>query len=252
MVHGHMTDLTSDRWAEMNLLLGPLPAEERVGWVARRFGDDLVLLASMQRTSVVLMHMFFTLGLPSEVLFLDTGYHFADTLRMRDEYQRRFRLNLVTLYPELTIEEQETRHGKKLWTCADGQPECCRLRKEAPLLAHLRGRSTPVVANGLRREEGGRRAWLPALSPDPRTGGLQFSPLFDWTEEQVRAYIEAHALPVHPLHAQGYPSIGCYPCTTPVAPGEDPRAGRWRHLRPAPSDDGPQYCNVNFTDGAGI
>lgn len=247
-----MTDLTTNRWAEMNLLLSPLPALERVGWAARRFGDELVLLASMQRTSVVLMHMFYALGLPSEVLFIDTAYHFAETLRLRDEYQRRFRLNLVTLYPELTIEEQETRHGKKLWTCADGQPECCRLRKEAPLLTHLRGRSAPVVTNGLRREEGGRRASLPALSPDPRTGGLQFSPLFDWTQEQVRAYIETHALPVHPLHAHGYPSIGCYPCTTPVAPGEDPRAGRWRHLRPTPNDDGPQYCNVNFTDGAGI
>jgi len=240
-----------DPWMESNHLLRSQPAVERIRWAASRFGDGLVLLASMQKTSAVLMHMFSELGLSNEVLFLDTGYHFADTLRMRDAYARRYRLNLVTLYPELTVEEQETQYGKKLWTCADGQPECCRLRKEAPLLAHLAGRAAPVVANGLRREEGGARAQLPPLTPDPRTGGLQLSPLFDWTSTEVAAYVASHDLPIHPLHARGYPSIGCAPCTTPVAPGEDPRAGRWRHLRVA-DEDAPKYCNVNFTDGAGI
>jgi len=171
---------------------------------------------------------------------------------MRDEYMRRYRLNVVTLYPELTAEDQEARHGKKLFTCVDGQPQCCHLRKEAPLLEHLRTKTAPVVTNGLRRAEGGRRAQLEVLSQDRRTGGLQMSPLCDWTEEQVRGYILKHALPLHPLHSRGYPSIGCYPCTTPVAPGEDARAGRWRHLR-APGDaHGPQYCNINFTDGGGI
>ena len=165
---------------------------------------------------------------------------------------RRYRLNLVTLYPALSIEEQEAKYGKKLFTCADGQPECCHLRKEAPLLAYLKDRQHPVVANGLRRSEGGRRALLQPLTADPRTGGYQFSPLFDWTEAAIHEYIATHALPVHPLYDQGYASIGCYPCTTPVQPGEDPRAGRWRHLRPAETDEGPKYCNVNFTDGGGI
>jgi phosphoadenosine phosphosulfate reductase len=235
-----------------NRMLEGLTARERLGWAAATFGDDLVLLSSMQKTSSVLMHLFVELALPNQVLFLDTGYHFFETLRLRDEYMRRFRLNVVTLYPEQTIEAQEAEHGKKLWSCLDGQPECCRRRKEEPLLAYLRSRKQPVVTNGLRRQEGGRRAQLRPLSIDRRTGGYQLSPLFDWTDAAVEDYVAAHALPVHPLHARGYPSIGCYPCTTPVRLGEDPRAGRWRHLRPADSDGGPKYCSVNFTDGGGI
>jgi phosphoadenosine phosphosulfate reductase len=238
--------------AEAHAALVGSSAKERVAWAAKAFGDGMVLLSSMQKTAAVLMHLFADLDLPNEVLFIDTGYHFFETLRVRDLYMRRFHLNLVTLYPDLTLEEQETRFGKKLFACADGQPECCRLRKEAPLLKHLAGKKAPVVVNGLRRAEGGKRAELKVLSPDPRTGGYQFSPLFDWSEETVRAYVAAHDLPLHPLHERGYPSVGCYPCTTPVKPGEDARAGRWRHLRPAGSNDGPKYCSVNFSDGDGI
>lgn len=238
--------------AATNDLLERASARDRLAWAAENFGDRLVLLSSMQKTSAVLMHLFADLGLTNTVLFVDTGYHFFETLRLRDEYLRRYRLNLVTLYPELTIEEQEARHGKKLWTCLDGQPECCHLRKEAPLLTYLAQRDRPVIANGLRREEGGRRASLRPLLVDPRTGGFQLSPLVDWTGADVDAYLTQHELPIHPLHARGYPSIGCYPCTTPVRPGENPRAGRWRHLRPADSDDGPKYCNINFSDGGGI
>src|ERR1039458_6092053 len=92
-------------------LLEPFTAEERIKWAVATFSNDLVLLSSMQRTSVVLMHMVHTLSLPNEILFLDTGYHFTETLQMRDEYMRRYHMNIVTLYPELTIEEQEAQHG---------------------------------------------------------------------------------------------------------------------------------------------
>lgn len=238
--------------ATTNAMLEQRSPRERLAWAAETFGERLVLLSSMQRTSAVLMHLFADLGLDNAILFVDTGYHFVETLRLRDEYMRRYRLNLVTLYPELTIEDQETRHGKKLWSCLEGQPQCCHLRKEAPLLAYLAQHERAVVANGLRREEGGRRAHLRPLVPDGRTAGYQLSPLVDWTAAQVDAYIAAHDLPVHPLYARSYSSIGCYPCTTPIRPGEDPRAGRWRHLRPADSEAGPKYCNINFTDGGGI
>jgi phosphoadenosine phosphosulfate reductase len=247
-----MPSQTSLDLSETNKTLQALSADERLVWAAQTFADNLVLLSSMQKTAVVLMHSFHRLGLPNEILFVDTGYHFVETLRMRDEYMRRYRLNVITLYPEITTEGQEAQHGKKLFTCVDGQPQCCHLRKEAPLLAHLRTKTAPVVTNGLRRAEGGKRARLEVLSQDRRTGGLQLSPLCDWSEEDVQSYIDKHALPLHPLHSQGYPSIGCYPCTTPVAPGEDARAGRWRHLRTPGEADGPQYCRINFTDGGGI
>ncbi len=232
--------------------LAPLSAEQRLAWAAESFGADLTLLASMQKTSLVLMHMFHRLGLRNEVLFIDTGFHFTETLQLRDEVMRRFGLNLVTLYPELTPEAQEARYGKKLFNFVDGQPECCYLRKEAPLLRHLATKNRPVSVGGLRRTEGGARASIQILSPDPRTSGYAFSPLFDWTGEDIEAYIRQHDLPVHPLHAQGFPSIGCSPCTTAVQPGEPARAGRWRHLRQAGFSEGPKYCGVNFSDGGGI
>ena len=89
------------------------------------------------------------------------------------------------------------------------------------------------------------------LAEDRRTGGYQLSPLYDWSGDDVRSYISEHSLLLHPLHDAGYRSIGCYPCTTPVEPGEDARAGRWRHLR-ALNEPAPEYCGINFTDGLGI
>jgi phosphoadenosine phosphosulfate reductase len=237
---------------EVNATLEGKSAKQRIEWAIERFTDSVVLLSSMQKTAAVLMHHFHELALPNEILFVDTGYHFFETLRMRDEYMRRFHLNIVTLYPSLTTEEQETKYGKKLFTCTDGQPDCCHMRKEAPLLEHLARKTSPVVVNGLRRGEGGRRAGIRPLGPDRRTDGYQLSPLCDWSEQDIEDYIARHALPVHPLYLQNYLSIGCYPCTTPVRPGEDARAGRWRHLRPAESDEGPKYCNINFSDGGGI
>lgn len=227
-------------------------AEERIAWAEETFGDDLVLLSSMQKTGVVLMHMLHRLGLPNEIVFVDTGYHFIETLRLRDECTRAWRLNLVTLYPSLPPAEQECQHHRMLFLTHDGQPSCCRLRKEAPLLEYLKAKRNPVLAGGLRRAEGGRRTNLRVLSPDHRTGGYQFAPLFDWTDTAVEAYIAQHALPVHPLYQLSYASIGCYPCTTPIAAGEDKRAGRWRHLRPIGGPSGPQYCGINFSDGDGI
>ena len=234
-----------------NAALEPLSALDRIRWAVGRLGDDVVLLSSMQKTAVVLMHMFHRLGLGNEVLFVDTGYHFFETLKMRDEYMRRYRLNLVTLYPASTIEEQERVQGGKLFATIAGQPECCRMRKEAPLLAHLKTKRAPTLVNGLRRAEGGKRRNVKPFAEDRRTGGYQLSPLYDWTGADIAAYIAEHDLLVHPLHAASYPSIGCYPCTTPVAPGEDARAGRWRHLRVL-DEPAPAYCGINFSDGAGI
>jgi phosphoadenosine phosphosulfate reductase len=235
-----------------NVDLAGLSAKDRVRWAVATFGTGVILLSSMQRTSLVLMHIFHELGLANEILFVDTGYHFFETLRLRDQVMRQWRLNVVTLYPELTLEAQEGRFGKKLFSCSDGQPECCRMRKEEPLLQYLAGKTSPVLVNGLRREEGGRRANLRALGRDLRTGGHQLSPLFDWKSRDIDAYTAEHALPVHPLYAKGYASIGCYPCTTPIQPGEDARAGRWRHLRVLESPEAPQYCGINFSDGSGI
>ena len=158
--------------ATANAALEPLSALERIRWAVDALGDDVVLLSSMQKTAVVLMHLFHRLGLSNEVLFVDTGYHFFETLKMRDVYMRRYRLNVVTLYPASTIEEQETLHGSKLFATVAGQPECCRMRKEAPLLAHLETKRAPVLVNGLRRAEGGKRGHIKPFSRGSPHGRL--------------------------------------------------------------------------------
>src|SRR3954463_5264206 len=108
--------------AKANTALEPLSALDRIRWAVDALGDNVVLLSSMQKTAVVLMHLFHRLGASNEVLFVDTGYHFFETLKMRDEYMRRYRLNLITLYPASTIEEQETLYGAKLFASIAGQP----------------------------------------------------------------------------------------------------------------------------------
>ena len=231
--------------------LRKMSASERVQWAAARFGMDAVLLSSMQKTSSVLMHIFHRLGLAQEILLVDTGFHFPETLGVRDEFQRRYGLNFVTLLPERTPEQQEKDYGKQLYQFVDGQPLCCNLRKEAPFLRHMREHGRQLVMVGLLAAEGGRRRKLEPLTRDPRFDGYALHPLFDWDEGRVAEYLREHQVPVHPLHAQGYPSIGCQTCTTPVKPGEDARAGRWRHLR-EPGANGPQYCGLNFSDGSGI
>ena len=158
--------------ATANAALEPLSALERIRWAVDALSDDVVLLSSMQKTAVVLMHLFHRLGLANEVLFVDTGYHFFETLKMRDEYMRRYRLNVVTLYPASTTEEQETLHGSKLFASVAGQPECCRMRKEAPLLAHLETKRAPVAGQRPAPGRGREAGQLKPFSEDPPHGRL--------------------------------------------------------------------------------
>ncbi|MDQ1272523.1 MAG: phosphoadenosine phosphosulfate reductase [Planctomycetota bacterium] len=234
-----------------NKQLQGLTAMERVRWAVETFGKDAVLLSSMQSSASVLMHYFYSMELENEILFVDTGYHFRETLQLRDEFMRCYKLNMVTLYPELTPEQQEKKFEKKLYLYADGQKECCRLRKTVPFISHMKQSGHKLAMVGLRRSEGGRRAKLFPLIQDPRIAGYTLHPIFDWTDEQIQTYLQQDDVPVHPLYKQNYPSIGCECCTTPVEPGEDPRAGRWRHLAKA-DDEGPKYCNINCSDGSGI
>lgn len=225
--------------------------EQRIRWAIRTFGNHAILLSSMQKNDTVLMHLFFKAGLKNEILFADTQYHFIETLWLRDEWIRRYQVNIVTLYPELTPEQQEQKYKRKLFMSEDGQPLCCNIRKEKPTIDHMVINGHKLIIGGRRRAEGQARASLEYIERDPRYEGYEMNPLVDWTEAQVDKYIDDHQVVIHPLHAQCYPSIGCECCTTPVRPGEDERAGRWRHLRQL-NDSGHLYCGINFSDGAGI
>lgn len=233
-----------------NRQLVELTATQRIRWAVDQFGEHAVVLASMQKTSSVLLHLLGAMQLRNEVLFVDTGFHFAETLAVRDALASRYDLNVVSLHPELTPAQQREKFGFELYNYVDGQPDCCQMRKETPFLMHMRSRRHRLVMLGLRREEGGARRNLKPLELDPRYGGYALHPLVDWSAMDIEAYLLEHDVPVNALHARGYPSIGCSVCTTPVAPGEDERAGRWRHLRG--NGGQPQYCGINFSDGGGI
>ncbi|MBN2527478.1 MAG: phosphoadenylyl-sulfate reductase [Deltaproteobacteria bacterium] len=226
-------------------------ALERVEFGISTFGKGAVLLSSMQKTASVLMHMFHRLKADNEILFVDTGFHFHETLQLRDEFLHRYRLNIRTLYPTLTPEQQEEQYRCKLYQTVEGQPACCDLRKGKPFLRHMKKEGHKLVFGGRRRQEGSARANIDIVSTDPRFDGYNLNPIVDWSSDRVTEYLQEHKVPVHSLHSLCYPSIGCQCCTTPVMEGEEERAGRWRHLREE-GRRGPAYCGINFTDGSGI
>jgi phosphoadenosine phosphosulfate reductase len=227
--------------------------EEILAWAVETFRGRLCLQSSMQRRSSVLAHMLWEGGwLDVPVLFVDTGFHFAETLEMCARLVSDFGLEVVTARAELTPEAQELRYGCELWRYPDSYELCCHLRKERPF---VRAASRyDAVISGLQRHEGGSRAQVPLVGWDPRIAAYTVHPLAHFGSDALAAYLAEHEVPLHPLYAEGYPSIGCATCTTRVQPGEPPRAGRWRHIREAleggSTGEEPTYCNINWIDQA--
>lgn len=195
--------------------------EEILAWAARTFGDDLVVASSMG--DEILVHMAAKAAPGVDVIFLDTGYHFAETIGTRDYYAEFTDITLRTVLPLRTVQEQDAEHGEKLH---DRDPnQCCALRKVEPLERGL----APYTAwvTGMRREDAPTRTDITVVGWDAKRDKVKLNPLAGWTQAQVDAYVEENHVVLNPLRQAGYTSIGCAPCTRAVAPGEDPRAGRW-------------------------
>lgn len=189
------------------------PASRVVEWAWDRFGDGLVLAASFQ--DCVLVDVATKVAPDVEVVFLDTGYHFAETLWYVDQVRSRYDLRLTVVTPEVGLDDR-WQHDP------DG---CCNARKVEPLRRALDGRAAWMT--GLRRTETASRAQAPIVSWDVGRGLVKVNPLATWDDLDVSGYVRDHDLPVHPLADRGFPSIGCWPCTRPVTRGDDPRSGRW-------------------------
>jgi phosphoadenosine phosphosulfate reductase len=200
-----------------------LPAERIVEVALADFGGRIALVSSFGAESVVLLHMVATVDRTTPVLFGQTGMLFPETMAYQRDVAERLGLSDVR---HLTPDPAEvgTADPQGLLHVADPDA-CCALRKVAPLERGLR----PFDAwlNGRKRSQSASRAALRVVEQD-RAGRVKINPLAEWTPVHVRAYMDRFNLPLHPLSTRGYPSIGCQPCTTPTAPGEDPRAGRWR------------------------
>ena len=206
-------------------LLGEASADEVVAWVAANFSTDAAAVACSM-ADAVLPHAV-SRQLPGvDVLFLDTGYHFAETHTTRDDVARLLPVRIVDVLPERTVAEQDAAHGAELF--ARDPNLCCALRKVEPLHRALGGYE--VWFTGVRRDEAPTRANTPLIVWDERNGLVKVNPFAAWSFEDILDYAGTHNVPVNPLMAQGYPSIGCAPCTKPVAEGDDPRSGRWASL----------------------
>lgn len=191
------------------------PAEV-VRWAADQFGvDGLVVTASFE--DAVLVHVAATAVPGIEITLLDTQYLFAETRWLVDELTRRLDLNLRVIHPAAEVLPDNR------WQ-ADVEG-CCHVRKVEPLSRALAGKQAWLT--GVRRRDGPTRADAPVAAYDIGRGLVKVNPLATWTDDDMALYLQLHELPAHPLADKGYVSIGCWPCTRPVAPGEDKRAGRW-------------------------
>ena len=191
-------------------------------WTDENFGGEYVVASNMQDT--VLIDLAAKVRPGVDVLFLDTGYHFVETIGTREAVSEVYDVNVINVTPEHSVAEQDALLGKNLF--ARDPNECCRLRKVAPLGKALRGYSAWVT--GLRRVEAPTRANAPLISFDAAFGLVKINPLAAWTDQDVEDYIEANNVLVNPLVSDGYPSIGCAPCTAKPVDGADPRSGRWQ------------------------
>lgn len=190
-------------------------------WASETFGDGLTTASSMG--DEVLVHLLGTTLEAADVFFLDTGYHFTETLETRDAYAERLPVRIRTVRPRLTVTEQDLEHGPRLH---DRDPNlCCAMRKVEPMERALEGYE--AWATGMRREDAPTRTDITVVGWDAKRDMVKINPIAGWTQEDVDLYAAEHAVSLNPLRQSGYASIGCAPCTRPVAEGEDPRAGRW-------------------------
>ena len=206
---------------EAQARFGDAEPAEVLAWAGQTFGPGLVVASSMADTHLV--HLAQSSAPGVDVLFLDTGYHFAETIGTRDAVGAVYDVNVLTITPRQSVAEQDAEHGPKLH---ERNPElCCALRKVEPLERGL----APYTAwiNGMRRVDAPTRTDIRVVDFDAKRGMVKISPIAAWSDEDVARYVEEHGVLVNPLYQDGYTSIGCEPCTRRTLPGEDPRAGRW-------------------------
>ena len=206
-------------------------ADDLLRWTDENFGGDAgaglpatsgyVVASNMQDAALVSMAAKVRPGV--DVLFLDTGYHFVETIGTRDAVEAVYDVNIVNVTAENSVAKQDELFGKDLF--AREPADCCRMRKVEPLGRALQGYSAWVT--GIRRVEAPTRANAPLISWDNAFNLVKINPIAAWTDEDIQAYIDANDVLVNPLVFEGYPSIGCAPCTSKPVEGADPRSGRW-------------------------
>jgi phosphoadenosine phosphosulfate reductase len=197
------------------------PAEAVIEWAVEQFGPRFCVTSSM--ADGVLSHLASRVAPGVDIVFLDTGLHFPQTLQVREQVEATMPVRMLSIRPLRTVGQQDGTHGPRLF---ERDPDaCCALRKVEPLERALA--DYDAWAAGVRRGETAARANTREVDFEASRGKVKVAPLVRWTDADVAAYIERYDIPVNELLSQGYGSVGCWPCTRKVTPGEDPRSGRW-------------------------
>jgi phosphoadenosine phosphosulfate reductase len=194
-----------------------------------RYGQKMVLACSFGAEDVVLVDMVHRIDPSAPLFYLDTDFLFPETYATRDRIIERYQLKpaqVIQVKSLLTPQQQAESHGDALW--ASHPDQCCQLRKVEPLTRVLKGYDAWIT--GIRRDQAPSRANAGLIEWDEKFTLIKVNPLARWTWADVWSYIKVYEVPYNPLHDHNYPSIGCTYCTAPVAPGDDPRAGRWKNF----------------------
>lgn len=205
-------------------LEGAKPSEI-LRWAVQRYGSKLTMATAFGPEGCVILHMLSEVDPDRQVRVfnLDTGYQFAETLELRDRLLDRYGIEVELEQPELTVTEFEAAHNGPLY--AKDPDRCCHERKLVPLRRAVVGADAWI--SSIRAEQSAHRAKASIVGWDPKFNLVKVNPLLRWTRRDVWAFIVTNDVPYNPMHDRGYPSIGCWPCTRPVAEGDDERAGRW-------------------------
>jgi phosphoadenosine phosphosulfate reductase len=198
-------------------------AEELLDWGLHRFEGRIAVASAFGPEGMVLIDIATRLRSDVRVFTLDTGLFFPETYELINEVEQRYGIEIERVKPDLTVDEQATKHGPSLWL--QSPDRCCQMRKIEPLRRKLSTLDAWFAA--IRRDQTPDRAHAQKVEWDAKFGLIKINPLCDWTSEMVWDYIRSNDLPYNALHDRGYPSIGCAPCTKPVQEGDDPRSGRW-------------------------
>jgi phosphoadenosine phosphosulfate reductase len=206
-----------------NVSLGQGTPEQILRWAVEVFHPRLTMATAFGAEGCCLIHMLAEIQPTVRIFNLDTGYQFQETLDLRERIKERYGIEVEMVRPELTVAEYEAEHGGPLYRIRPDQ--CCHDRKVLPLRRAVAGYDAWISA--IRRDQTSHRAAAGVVQWDAKFNLMKVNPLLNWTKKDIWAFIAKHDVPYNPLHDQGYPSIGCWPCTRAVAEGEDDRAGRW-------------------------
>jgi phosphoadenosine phosphosulfate reductase len=219
----YMQPFAAQEIAATNLLLRGAAPPDILRWAVSRFHPRLTMATAFGAEGCCLIHMLAEIEPAVRVFNLDTGYQFPETLELRERIRERYGIAVELVRPEPSVAEYEAKHGGPLYRRRPDQ--CCHDRKVVSLRRALAGYDAWVSA--IRRDQTGDRALADVVQWDAKFDGVKVNPLLHWTRGDVWKFIAAHHVPYNPLHDRGYPSIGCWPCTGPVAEGGAERAGRW-------------------------